>query len=42
LGVFCLLLPQDFMDVFHTTPCRQSKDDMAGGSTVIPAARLPG
>ena len=26
LGVLCLLLPQDLMDIFHTTPCWQSKE----------------
>ena len=42
LGVFRLLLPQDLMNIFHTTPCWQSKEAMPDGSTVIPAPRLPG
>ena len=42
LGVFCLLLPQDLMDVFHTTPYWQSKDGRVKGSTVIPAVGLRG
>src|SRR6202790_1556707 len=42
LGVFRLLLAQDLMDVFHTTPCWHSKEVMRDGSTVIPTLRLPG
>jgi len=42
LGVFCLLLPQDLMDIFHTTPYWQSKDGTGEGSTVIPGMRLRG
>ncbi len=40
LGVFRLLLTQDLMDVFHTTPSWHSKDGIPEGSTVIPEVRL--
>jgi len=42
LGVFCLLLPQDLMNIFHTTPCWQFKYGKQEGSTVIPVLRLLG
>ena len=31
LGVFRLLLPQDLMDIFHTTPCWQFKEALSAG-----------
>src|SRR5207237_553829 len=42
LGVFGLLAPQDLVNIFHTTPWGEFKDQRVKRQLDLPAMRLPG